>query len=887
MARRASLEDFADPQLQDRRRSVGLAKKITASSPVKPKMTTGELAASLSLRRDQYDQPVHRQVAMLSAFMTRAKSVLLNAFLREDAASVDVLLDAYKMHLTAVVEEQDKLQEFTLRYWAGGDSKRRKDTASVMIEGDDSILKQFTDKSQSFTEAQSALKKLAAATDRTWPRFSEQAILAESSDAIRYNKRAADLMSAAATQRRARVEMTSFMRENSLSMVEKTSVRLAAAKLESSRMAKAFQNTLATQKGVMTITELRGGALSGRHSLEEEHLFERAMESRRQHELSRHYENLVATVKDEISKREASLAHTAVVALDELAGEKGLDAEKTCLHAARSIVPGMEVARERVQKLIEQSREAFDERHEYILKERHKKIEAHYEKLKKLIQNVLDEQDDQYELDAKAREESTRTQNEDVMEHLDKIREKWQQSYKEGLSNHFDKEKVLLQKIGDSFMTKRAQPKNLSQAEIREEDNDERISVNAKVAAKIKAVNEAQTKDVEWVLGATAASYDAVSKLRVINMEEKRLQRQARVQTAAASSSTAARAERFELLVAANMALSQAALEDAADRTRRLGKIARVAGVAVEVEKHEEKERKISKDGDSDSDSDSDSGGHGVAMLRSEAAVAVESPPSPTFLPPPDNDGESRDYPSPERLESGSDWMSPPMAPTLQGEDEPHGAMSGEQWMIQHGFDPQNPEKEIVASWNEEGADPPLMVTALGEACFQGELAICRWLVDHVGARTDVTGAKHGRTTLHMAAFGGHLAVIKWLCDEGGASAQLGATDSCGQTAVHFAVMGNALNDTSPAIRWLNDHAPTRPVPLIRLADNDGETPMHTAVLSGASDLCHWLYVNGAADDLHVKDHSGKTPIDVAVEAGDEELCEWLAHTGHLRDEEV
>jgi ankyrin repeat protein len=58
-------------------------------------------------------------------------------------------------------------------------------------------------------------------------------------------------------------------------------------------------------------------------------------------------------------------------------------------------------------------------------------------------------------------------------------------------------------------------------------------------------------------------------------------------------------------------------------------------------------------------------------------------------------------------------------------------------------------------------------------------------------------------------------------------------------------------------------------------------------VLSGASDLCHWLYVNGAADDLHVKDHSGKTPIDVAVEAGDEELCEWLAHTGHLRDEEV
>ena len=31
MARRASLEDFADPQLQDRRRSVGLAKKITAS----------------------------------------------------------------------------------------------------------------------------------------------------------------------------------------------------------------------------------------------------------------------------------------------------------------------------------------------------------------------------------------------------------------------------------------------------------------------------------------------------------------------------------------------------------------------------------------------------------------------------------------------------------------------------------------------------------------------------------------------------------------------------------------------------------------------------------------------------------------------------------------
>ena len=112
------------------------------------------------------------------------------------------------------------------------------------------------------------------------------------------------------------------------------------------------------------------------------------------------------------------------------------------------------------------------------------------------------------------------------MEHLDKIREKWQQSYKEGLSNHFDKEKVLLQKIGDSFMTKRAQPKNLSQAEIREEDNDERISVNAKVAAKIKAVNEAQTKDVEWVLGATAASYDAVSKLRVINMEEKRLQRQ-------------------------------------------------------------------------------------------------------------------------------------------------------------------------------------------------------------------------------------------------------------------------------------------------------------------------------------------------------------------------
>ena len=70
----------------------------------------------------------------------------------------------------------------------------------------------------------------------------------------------------------------------------------------------------------------------------------------------------------------------------------------------------------------------------------------------------------------------------------------------------------------------------------------------------------------------------------------------------------------------------------------------------------------------------------------------------------PDNDGE-QGLPFPgeagERL--GLDVASD--GADAQGEDEPHGAMSGEQRMIQHGFDPQNPEKEIVASWNEEGAD--------------------------------------------------------------------------------------------------------------------------------------------------------------------------------------
>ena len=72
------------------------------------------------------------------------------------------------------------------------------------------------------------------------------------------------------------------------------------------------------------------------------------------------------------------------------------------------------------------------------------------------------------------------------------------------------------------------------------------------------------------------------------------------------------------------------------------------------------------------------------------------------------------------------------------------------------------------------------------DACYEGELGVCKWLHNN-GAAADITKAdNNGATPMWIACQNGHLSVCKWLF-EVGAAADITKANNNGATPTFFA----------------------------------------------------------------------------------------------------
>lgn len=217
----------------------------------------------------------------------------------------------------------------------------------------------------------------------------------------------------------------------------------------------------------------------------------------------------------------------------------------------------------------------------------------------------------------------------------------------------------------------------------------------------------------------------------------------------------------------------------------------------------------------------------------------------------------------------------PPAHTGLQGSPTPVGDAEARLWMQAHHFQLDNPRQEGKASWSDD--DPPLFVTPLAEACYQGRVDIAQWLVTSGGAEADLEEPPdHSRTCMHFAAFGGQLEAMKWLCGKGKRE-QIYSIDQCGQTTCHFAAMCEVEGLGLECLKFLKMQGCGQE---LWKPDGDGDTVMHTAILHGNVDICEWLLsslsASAARNALHVKNNHGQSAVEMALEERDVEVCEWL-----------
>ena len=576
-----------DGAAKQRRRTVHLARAVAASSPTKRGVTTGTIAAweaadeaddkSLKEGRVQhhYDKlSAPQQAALKGAFLTRAKFTLDEILTRQDFASLDVLLDAHAIKMKAIVEAHDEHEAELLQYWTDTRGRLKKSAAGGG---------QRRASTSRYSDAQDFIHNLQRLTNKMLPRLHSDNLLDNAGDIVASNRRVAKLITKASTQRRARIEMVSFLKQNSLSTVDRDLELKKQYEAEGARMEQAFHNNLTLQSSVMDITANHGNqSSSGRLSEGEERKLERELEGKRQSDLTRHYEHLMAALDTEIQEYSGSQTSNACLALDDLAGERGIDALTSCISAARSGIKRMAATDAALRELMKQSQKSFNDQNNSLLQGRQQKLEDHYTSLVEHIQALIDQQVEVSDGDFAANEVLIKNQNEDALNQMEQRRKMWKQKYSESLSQHLENEKAILQRMGDSIISTgveamqetMAKGRVLNGSSARVAQAAEHKTMCAETAAKLKAVDTRISKRVDWILETVTASYDATSKLRIIVAELQRLDKEKRF-----CAPDSVRARRLDLLIATNMALSQAAREDPADRIRRLSELARSGDV--------------------------------------------------------------------------------------------------------------------------------------------------------------------------------------------------------------------------------------------------------------------------------------------------------------------
>jgi ankyrin repeat protein len=138
-----------------------------------------------------------------------------------------------------------------------------------------------------------------------------------------------------------------------------------------------------------------------------------------------------------------------------------------------------------------------------------------------------------------------------------------------------------------------------------------------------------------------------------------------------------------------------------------------------------------------------------------------------------------------------------------------------------------------------------------------------------------------GQTLLHRAAYLGYTSIVKTLIHHG---ALPGSTDNTGCTPFLVAVKHNRLPVVKIMLHSLEKKSliPTKNLcrQVVNQPNEEGNTPLHSAVICGNPELVELLLQHGAKKSMNRTNSWGATPLHIAVGNNNTELVKLLLRHG-------
>ncbi|KAL4490790.1 hypothetical protein ABPG72_021844 [Tetrahymena utriculariae] len=199
-----------------------------------------------------------------------------------------------------------------------------------------------------------------------------------------------------------------------------------------------------------------------------------------------------------------------------------------------------------------------------------------------------------------------------------------------------------------------------------------------------------------------------------------------------------------------------------------------------------------------------------------------------------------------------------------------HMKLSEVKFIVQYGQDylkDAAQKNQIIKKWinfqNEDG------FTALHYASFKGDIEITKYLISQGSEALLIN--KNGLNVLHIAAQGDQPISICYFDSLG---VDLSLTDYKGGNALHWACYLGSENAVNYLVSKMKDK--------LNIADGEGLTPLHLAVISGNARVVRKLLQRGA--NRNALDNNQKTPVQLADENEYHNIQQMLEKTGGFQE---
>jgi len=200
-------------------------------------------------------------------------------------------------------------------------------------------------------------------------------------------------------------------------------------------------------------------------------------------------------------------------------------------------------------------------------------------------------------------------------------------------------------------------------------------------------------------------------------------------------------------------------------------------------------------------------------------------------------------------------------------------------WLAARGFPIKGSELRTPLLSKRPGSES-VISTAMFEACADGNLDACQWLLAQ-GCQDDARApSRHlsmctGERPMHVACANGHADVVHWLCTAAAAQPDLEAVSAIGETPLWAAAAGGHFKVVQLLCRRLGQKQNCR------TANARGQTPLFVSCARGYLEMAQWLFVEGGAGgDISCADDQGCSPLAAACRGGHLALVQWLILEG-------